>query len=355
MGRKIINMGSKPAAPNPAPGPARMDPQEMQPPAASTPDAPPAEPRTGQPEDNARDRRPGPLLEAIRRGPVGSMGNDLLSNSLREIEPHMIDDDGPKDRLAIDEASIAELAESIRTHGQIVPILVRPDMDRPSRFKIVYGRRRLAALKLLGIKAKAIIRKISEEEAVISQGQENSARVNPSFIEKALFADQLRSAGHGTEVIVEALASDRATLSRMNAITRALPEELIRAIGAAPDIGRRRWSDLVALLEERSPEDVVAACFPDGIDTKLGSNERFEAAFRALSRKEQAKPLSASAKPVELVLKDGRKIARMKQTSKATEISFPAQDNPAFAAWLAEKAELVVRQIYRQWADESEG
>lgn len=351
MGRKIINMGTKTRPQDPSVPDATQAPK----PAPSSLDTASTEQSISVAEEHPRDRRPAPLLDAIRRGPVGVMGNDLLSNSLREIEPHMIDDDGPRDRLAIDEASIAELVESMRQHGQIVPILVRPDAERPSRFKIVYGRRRLAALKTLGIKAKAIIRKIGDEEAIISQGQENAARLNPSFIEKALFADQLRAAGHSTEIIIEALACDRSILSRMSAITKAVPYDLIAAIGAAPDIGRRRWGDLLELIEHRRPSDLVSACFPDGIDPSMGSNERFEAACKALARKPEQSSASMAAKPVELILKDGRKIARLKQTTKSTEIIFPAQDNPAFAAWLAEKAELVVRQIYRQWADESEG
>lgn len=371
MGRKIIRIpGSPPTAGAPetsasasaAPAPEARGVEAKAPAEAVVPTpALPShglagmDPQVTASEDPQRERRPGPLLEAIRRGPVGAMGNDLLSNSLRDIEPHMIDDDGPRDRLAIDEASIAELIESIRAHGQIVPILVRPDTERPSRFKIVYGRRRLAALKALGIKAKAIIRKISDEEAIISQGQENSARLNPSFIEKALFADQLHAAGHSREVIIEALACDRTLLPRMNAITKAVPHDLILAIGSAPDIGRRKWGELVELLEQKAPPDAVAACFPDGIDPSMGSNERFEAAYRALSRKIEPARTQVAAKPVELVLKDGRKIARLKQSAKSTDLSFSAQDNPAFAAWLAEKAELVVRQIYRQWADESEG
>lgn len=366
MGRKIIKLGGNPPPPRApetvTPASAAPAPEARAVDAAAAPETaiqgsagPGPEVPPPAAEDQPRERRPGPLLEAIRRGPVGAMGNDLLSNSLRDIEPHMIDDDGPRDRLAIDEASIAELVESIRAHGQIVPILVRPDPERPSRFKIVYGRRRLAALKALGIKAKAIIRKISDEEAIVSQGQENSARLNPSFIEKALFADQLREAGHSRDVIIEALACDRTILSRMNAITKAVPQELIEAIGAAPDIGRRKWGELVDLLEQKAPPDAVAACFPDGIDPSMGSNERFEAACKALSRKVEPAPTQVAAKPVDIALKDGRKVARLKQTAKSTDLSFSAQDNPAFAAWLAEKAELVVRQIYRQWADESEG
>ena len=66
---------------------------------------------------------------------------DLSSNAVREIDPALIDAGGPKDRLDFSDADVADLAESIRAHGQQVPIMVRPLPDQPGRFRIVYGRR----------------------------------------------------------------------------------------------------------------------------------------------------------------------------------------------------------------------
>ena len=123
---------------------------------------------------------------------VKSTLRDLSSNAVREIDPAMIDDGGPKDRLAIVDADVADLAESIRLHGQQVPIMVRPLADTPGHYRIVYGRRRLRALRLVGISAKALVRSLTDEQAILAQGQENNLRLDPSFIEKALFATERR-------------------------------------------------------------------------------------------------------------------------------------------------------------------
>ncbi|MGL4525422.1 MAG: ParB/RepB/Spo0J family partition protein, partial [Aestuariivirga sp.] len=121
---------------------------------------------------------------------------DLSSNAVKELDPALIDDGGPKDRLAISDSDVADLAESIRLHGQQVPIMVRPLPETPGRYRIVYGRRRLRALKLIGVPAKALVRTLTDEQAILAQGQENSLRLDPSFVEKAIFVNELADSGY---------------------------------------------------------------------------------------------------------------------------------------------------------------
>ncbi len=53
---------------------------------------------------------------------------------------------------------------------------------------IVFGHRRAKVARELGIKVKAVIKPLADLEHILSQGQENSARANLSFIERVLFA-----------------------------------------------------------------------------------------------------------------------------------------------------------------------
>jgi ParB family transcriptional regulator, chromosome partitioning protein len=133
-------------------------------------------------------------------GPIAAIRNDLRSlssRSVQEIDPEMIEDTGLKDRLSSLDDDVAELRDSIAKHGQQVPILLRPHPTLSGRYQVVYGRRRLAAIRALRTPVKALIRTLSDEEAVLAQGQENSLRKDPSFIEKALFAGDLEEAGYG--------------------------------------------------------------------------------------------------------------------------------------------------------------
>lgn len=289
------------------------------------------------------------------RLPVKAITNDLLSNSQREIDPGHIEDDSPRDRLTIEDEGIAELRELIRTQGQVVPILVRRIPERPDYYRIVYGRRRLAAIRgIPGLKAKALIRNLTDEQAIITQGQENNARRNPSFIEKALFAQQLAQQDYRAEVIQDALVIDAPTVSRMKAITDRLPLEVITAIGAAPGVGRRRWSELVELLKDVPEEETVSACFPSPAPEESTSVERFELAIANLAAriKSQPKPGRQAARVSisrEVRLQDGRTLARLKPSRSALNLELSRKEHPAFVAWFEEEGETILGQLYESW------
>ena len=83
------------------------------------------------PKDEKESAAPSPTPPKAAKLP-GSVGGlrdslrEITANSIRDIEPDQIDMDGLRDRLVLEDSSIDELAESIRKHGQQVPIMVRP-------------------------------------------------------------------------------------------------------------------------------------------------------------------------------------------------------------------------------------
>ena len=182
------------------------------------------------------------------RAPALSGIQDAAQSSIQEISTDLIDDSEFQDRLALDdEDDIRELAESIDKQGQLIPILLSPE---GGRYRIIYGRRRLAALRLIGKPAKALIRGLDEDQAILAQGQENSFRKDLSWIEKALFARSLIESGKDEGLVCDALnidqkarkAGDKLTgLARMKQVTSCIPTELIQKIGAAHGVGRDRW------------------------------------------------------------------------------------------------------------------
>ncbi len=134
-------------------------------------------------------------------------------------------------------------------HGQQVPILVRPHPEREGRYQIAYGRRRLRALTELGRPVRAVVRPLSDQQLVVAQGQENSARTDLSFIERALFAAKLEQVGYDRETIMAALSVDKTTLSRLVSTASRIPRSLVESIGPAPKAGRDRWIELATRLE----------------------------------------------------------------------------------------------------------
>ena len=105
-----------------------------------------------------------------------------------ELDPSSIDSSFIADRMAQDDEDYRLLRDSIAQAGQGSPILVRPHPTAPERFQVAFGHRRLRVAAELGLPVRAVVRQLSDRELVLAQGQENSARANLSFIERARFA-----------------------------------------------------------------------------------------------------------------------------------------------------------------------
>ncbi|WP_299733467.1 plasmid partitioning protein RepB [uncultured Tateyamaria sp.] len=234
--------------------------------------------------EGARPAETAPGAKRPLKGAIGAVSQSieaLKARALLDIDPFLIDAGGLQDRLETDDAEDAALLASIRDYGQQVPVLVRPHPDDPDRFQIVYGRRRVLALRDLGKPVKALLRELDDSALVMAQGQENNARRGLSFIEKANFAAQMRDAGYERHAMCDALAIDKTVVSRMLQIVDRIGTDLITTIGAAPSVGRDRWSALASKLETGEVDamtmiDMIAAKAHSGSD----SNDRFEIAIR---------------------------------------------------------------------------
>ncbi|WP_254694596.1 ParB/RepB/Spo0J family partition protein [Alloyangia pacifica] len=81
-----------------------------------------------------------------------------------------------------------------------MPILVRRNPEQEGRYLLVYGGRRLEAIRGSDkvTKVRALVATLDERDAVTAQISENMARRDLSFIEKALFAKELVDTGSAT-------------------------------------------------------------------------------------------------------------------------------------------------------------
>lgn len=268
-------------------------------------------------------------------GAVSQSISDLKSRAVQEIDPRMVDAGGLRDRLD-EEGGLKELIASIEEYGQQVPVLLRPNPNYPERYQVVYGRRRVAALRALGKPVKALIRVLDDRELVVAQGQENSARRDLSFIERVNFARQMRQMGYERKVICDALHVDKTLISRMLSVADRIPEPLINAIGAAPSVGRDRWLKLADLLEKSNLDTAVAAALGDG------SDDRFDAVLTALT------PPRAPAPPPEkstLIGAGGQALGEVKRSKGKTTLTLNAHTSDGFEEWLVEN----INELHTRW------
>ena len=285
---------------------------------------------------------------------VKSTLKDVASNAVREISVDVIEDSGPKDRLSFTDADVIALAQSIKSHGQQVPIMVRPIVDKPGHYRIVYGRRRLKALRSIGAPAKALVRSLSDEEAILAQGQENTQRLDPSFIEKSLFANALTSGGYEQAVILDALAIDKPMLSRMTKVARSIPKSVIERIGSAHGIGRRRWEDLAdqARKDGIDLEKIAASLRFDNAGT---SDDRFGLVSDAVTQTQRSLTAGRTAPPPTLTIKskDGTTLAAVTETARAFTFKLSKSETPEFSQWMRENAEAELTRLYETWRSEN--
>lgn len=303
---------------------------------------------------------PGPTAPSIS-GLRDTM-RQLGESGVQDLDPSAIEASDLQDRLGIDNESVQELAESIRRHGQQVPVLVRPIPGQLNRYRIVYGRRRLAAVRLIGgdHKIKAIVRSLDDKSAIIAQGQENALRLDPSFIEKSIFIGAMRDAGYDRSVIQEALGLSRQAVSTYTVVLDALPIEAIMAIGPAHDVGRRPWTELGHLVREDGVDimAVIESC-SDKLEKARSSNERFEIVRKHSSEwKNRAAEGTAQRRVYhgssdsDLTLGDGRRIGRVRTGSTAIEMKLSVREHPEFSRWIGENAERLVRHLHDRWLHE---
>lgn len=264
------------------------------------------------------------------RGAVGAVGQSLASlqaRALIEVKPDLIDDAGIPERMEAS-ADIEALAESIRDYGQQVPVMLRHSPSTEGRYEVVYGRRRVAALKLLDEPVRAFVRDVSDRDLIVAQGQENSARRDLSFVEKARFARSMEEMGFERKVICDALSTDKTILSRMLAVIDSVPAELIDAIDPAPTAGRDRWRTLADRAKGRPLPQLLKAAKGDDSDA------RFSAVLAILtSPRPEAVPLKA----------DGEQIGRLRRGKSKASLEIA----PEFGDWLAEN----IDRLHRDWKD----
>ena len=123
-----------------------------------------------------------------------SLGERNRSGSpYRELRLEDIDVDPDQPRRHFDEAALSELAESIKTHGVICPILVKP--VEGGTFRIIAGERRFRATKMAGLATipAVVDQDDGEEQAILAkQLVENLQRSDLTPTERALAIGQLK-------------------------------------------------------------------------------------------------------------------------------------------------------------------
>ena len=147
-------------------------------------------------------------------------GSSTVILNISELEP-----DRNQPRKEFDEEALASLAESIKQHGLIQPILVRPILG--GGYRIVAGERRYRACQLAGItEVPVTVRDLTDKEAMQIALIENLQRENLNPIEEAEGYQALMDE-HGLtqEEVAEAVGKSRPAVANSLRLLK-LPAEI---------------------------------------------------------------------------------------------------------------------------------
>lgn len=165
--------------------------------------------------------------KALGRG----LGALLSSDSTLDLgaEPSEVDLEsivpGPmQPRTHFDEASLESLADSIRTHGIVQPLLVR---RRDGGYELIAGERRWRAAKLAGItRVPVVVKEVADDNLLEIALIENIQRENLNPIEEAqAYKKLIETVGLTQESLASRVGRDRSYITNYLRLLR-LPDDV---------------------------------------------------------------------------------------------------------------------------------
>lgn len=200
---------------------------------------------------------------AQKRGLGRGLDALLMENSLETSEVptalpiYEIENNKAQPRTDFDEAALNELADSIRLHGVLQPLLVRPIPG--GRYQIVAGERRWRASRLAGLsEVPVIIRDMDDTEVMLLAMIENLQREQLNPAEEAEGYRRLRDEyGFTQEEIAEKVGKSRPVVANALRLTGLSPEIFAMLRDGTLSVGHAK---VVLSVPEEKRASLAALC-----------------------------------------------------------------------------------------------
>lgn len=202
----------------------------------------------------------GDMPEPSTAPPGGGSADAVRGLPIELLEPGPFQPRGP-----IDPAPLQELADSIREHGVLQPILVRPKPGEDGRYEIIGGERRWRAAQLAQLhEVPVVVRNFGDREAMAAALVENLQRQDLNALEEAEgYRRLLDEFGLTQDALGQAVGKSRSHVANTLRLL-ALPDrvrELLR--DGALTAGHAR-----ALLSTPNPEVLALQVVDRGLNVR---------------------------------------------------------------------------------------
>ncbi len=219
-------------------------------------------------------------------------------------------------RKTFDEESLNELAESIKEHGVVQPVIVKKSIKG---YELVAGERRTKASKIAGkTTIPAIIRDFNDEEMMEIALIENIQRENLNPIEEALaYENIIKSTGMTQEKIAQKFGKSRSYVTNMLGLLN-LPDETKKLVEKG-DISASHARVLSKMDDDNTINEIAKKVVNDKINVR-----EIEELVKKVNTPTSIPIIPNTFKIYEEVLRD--KIGtKVKVSNKKIEIPFDSQ------------------------------
>ena len=178
--------------------------------------------------------------------------------ALRHLPIELVVPNPEQPRKHFEPALLRELADSIKQHGILQPVVVSPHPHDPGHYILIAGERRWRAAQLAGQhEVPAVVRDTPESDRLELAVLENLQRLDLSPIEEAQAYRQLMDVrGYTQEQLAERISKDRSTVANALRLLKLPPkvQDLVQD-------GRLGMGHARALLSLEDPADMLRLAY----------------------------------------------------------------------------------------------
>lgn len=172
-------------------------------------------------------------------------------------------------RRSFAEEDIADLAQSIREHGIVQPVLVRYSAQQAGSFELIAGERRWRAAQLAGLtEIPVLLRDVDDRTALQLAIIENVQRADLNPVEEALGYKQLiEEHGYSQADLAQIIGKSRSHLANMMRLLK-LPEDILDKLALGQlSIGHAR-----CLINAENPSALAQQIMEKGLSVRQAEN-----------------------------------------------------------------------------------
>lgn len=221
-----------------------------------------------------------------KQAEVEVSGNEEVKQiALKDIVPNRF-----QPRTVFDQERIDELAQTIRTHGVIQPIVVR---EREGKFEIIAGERRWRAVTSLGWETiPALVKEFNDSQTASIALIENLQREGLTAIEEAVaYAKLIEIHGLTQESLAQRLGKGQSTVANKLRLLH-LPSNVQHAI-LERQISERHARALLALKDKDLQTKLLEEIIEKHLNVKQ-TEERIKQILEGQPQNQKKKPIQKS-------------------------------------------------------------